>query len=129
MKRTLFGFTLIEIMIVVAILGILASIAYPSYVRHVQRAHRTDAEAALMQNAQALERHYTENNTYATFNSNDLVQSDRYTIAFPTNPTATSFILTATPIAGSTQADDVCKILTLEHTGARSSSGSGQGCW
>ena len=64
MKQKLFGFTLIEMMIVVAILGILAAIAYPSYVRHVQRSHRADAEAALMENAQFLERRFTACNAY-----------------------------------------------------------------
>ncbi|WP_138438115.1 type IV pilin protein [Marinobacter shengliensis] len=59
------GFTLIELMIVVAIIGILAAIAFPSYQNHVTKTRRADAQAALTAFATAMERHYTENrNTY-----------------------------------------------------------------
>ncbi|MGL6159456.1 type IV pilin protein [Microbulbifer sp.] len=58
------GFTLIELMIVVAILGILAGIAWPSYQEHVRTTRRADAQGALMGLAQAMERHYTENGSY-----------------------------------------------------------------
>lgn len=59
------GFTLIELMIVVAIIGIIAAIAYPSYVGYTERARRTDAQGALLGLANAMERHYTANNSYA----------------------------------------------------------------
>ncbi|WP_183458311.1 type IV pilin protein [Microbulbifer rhizosphaerae] len=58
------GFTLIELMIVVAIVGILAGIAWPSYQEHVRTTRRADAQGTLMGLAQAMERHYTENGTY-----------------------------------------------------------------
>lgn len=58
------GFTLIELMITVAIVGILASIALPSYDSYIKRANRLDAKSALLENAQFLERNYTENNKY-----------------------------------------------------------------
>ena len=58
------AFTLIELMIVVAIVGILAGIAYPSYQDSVRKSRRADAKAALMGFANAMERHYTENNNY-----------------------------------------------------------------
>ncbi|WP_320158968.1 type IV pilin protein [Marinobacter litoralis] len=58
------GFTLIELMIVVAIIGIIAAIAYPSYQEYVERTRRGDAKAVLMQFASAMERFYTQNNTY-----------------------------------------------------------------
>ncbi len=58
------GFTLIELMIAVAIVGILAGIAYPSYVNHVKKSRRADATVALLGLANAMERRYTETNSY-----------------------------------------------------------------
>lgn len=60
------GFTLIELMIVVAIVGILAAIAYPSYLNHMRETRRTDAKTALLKMADMQERYYLQNNTYAT---------------------------------------------------------------
>lgn len=59
------GFTLIELMIAVAIVGILAAIAYPSYQQQVRKTRRADAQGALMGLANAMERSFTEQNTYA----------------------------------------------------------------
>src|SRR5690554_2337838 len=64
------GFTLIELMIVVAIVGILAAIAYPSYQRYVQDSRRSDARANLLQLAQFMERYYTANGRYVDGNGN-----------------------------------------------------------
>jgi type IV pilus assembly protein PilE len=61
------GFTLIELMIVVAIIGILAGIAYPSYIDSVRKGKRADGRAALTSLLQQQERYLTQNNTYATF--------------------------------------------------------------
>ncbi|WP_404368388.1 type IV pilin protein [Marinobacter sp.] len=58
------GFSLIELMIVVAIIGIIAAIAYPSYVQYVEKARRSDAQGALTGLASAMERHYTSSNSY-----------------------------------------------------------------
>ncbi|MCP5161130.1 MAG: type IV pilin protein [Hahellaceae bacterium] len=63
-KHKNIGFTLIELMVVVAIIGILASFAYPSYVAHVKKTQRTDAMSALLGFASAMERHFTANSTY-----------------------------------------------------------------
>ncbi len=58
------GFTLIELLIAIAIIGILATIAYPNYQDSVRKSRRSDAKSALMGFVNAMERHYTENNTY-----------------------------------------------------------------
>jgi type IV pilus assembly protein PilE len=58
------GFTLIELMIAVAVVGILASIAYPSYIDHVRKSRRADAQGALMGLSNAMERFFTQNSTY-----------------------------------------------------------------
>ena len=58
------GFSLIELLIVIAIIGILAGIAYPNYQEYVARARRADAKTVLLENAQFLERFYTQNGTY-----------------------------------------------------------------
>jgi len=61
------GFTLIELMVVVAIVGILAAVAYPSYIDSVRKGKRAEARAALMNLLQQQERYFTQNNTYETF--------------------------------------------------------------
>jgi type IV pilus assembly protein PilE len=64
MKQRQNGFTLIELMIVVAIIGIIAAIALPSYTQYVEKARAADAKSALLSLASAMERFYTENMTY-----------------------------------------------------------------
>ena len=64
MRKTMQGFTLIEVMIVVAIVAILAAVAYPSYQDSVTKSRRADAQGVLMGFAGAMERHYTNENTY-----------------------------------------------------------------
>lgn len=63
------GFSLIEVMIVVAIIGILSAIALPSYTSYITRSKRTECRAALMQVMQQQERYYTQQNTYLAFTS------------------------------------------------------------
>lgn len=66
-KKSSAGFTLIELMIVVAILGILASIAYPSYQESIRKTQRAEGRTALLQVLQQQERYMTQNNTYLAF--------------------------------------------------------------
>lgn len=124
------GFTLIELMIVVAIIGILAAIAYPSYQDHVRKTRRSDAQGALMGLANAMERHYTANNTYAgaAAGGNDTgapaIYADEspldggtkfYDLAIVAPTSATSYTIRATPKNG--QAGD--GVLQLSSTGIR----------
>jgi len=133
------GFTLIELMITVAIVGILGAIAYPSYTEYVRRGHRAEARTGLLQAQMWLERAATATGTYplATAFPTNLtkVPGDRYTITYtPTGDPVTSFTLTATRKPGSAQADDRCGDFTLTNTGVRgavnyNSSTSAAECW
>ncbi|BBL35854.1 hypothetical protein Nstercoris_02131 [Nitrosomonas stercoris] len=125
------GFTLIETMIVVAIIGILASIAYPSYQEHVQHANRVEARGILLEMAQLLERSYTESNSYSNVTL-PVTQSPRtgtakYTVQFAATPTQNSYTLEAVPTGF--MASDACGTLTLTQTGARAAGGDVDKCW
>ncbi|WP_019339723.1 type IV pilin protein [Stutzerimonas stutzeri] len=126
------GFTLIEVMIVAAIISILAAIAYPSYQEHVRKARRADAQAALMELAQFMERHYTANGRYLTAADANPANAAPalpfteapkdgatkfYTLGFPATPTASAYTLQAVP--KNAMANDSCGTLTLAHTGAK----------
>jgi type IV pilus assembly protein PilE len=116
------GFTLIEVMIVVAIVGILAAIAYPSYVEYVRRSERADAKAALQNAAQWLERRYTANTAYPAAADFTPTGTAKYTVSYAPTGGAPfrEFTLTATPNAGWT--DPTCGNLTLAHTGVKDAS-------
>lgn len=117
------GFTLIELMIVVAIVAILLSIALPSYQNQIVKSRRTDAERELVSWAQALERNYTTNASYgdkcSTGKPTDKSSNNYYTISIAAEKdcTTTTFLLSAEPISGTSQAGD--GTLTLDNTGAR----------
>lgn len=139
------GFTLIELMIVVAVIGILAMVAYPSYTEQVQRSRRADAKAVIMEAAQFMERNFTEANRYDK-------RKDGSDIALPAGLTEapkegsakyydivivaanqSSYTLRATRKGA--QTSDPCGNLTLNQAGAKglenydSSKASVQTCW
>ena len=132
------GFSLIELMIAVVIVGILAAIAIPMYSDYVTRSRRADGQATLMQVAQELERCYTQfskynDNSCSVVNSGVVSEtSDQgfYGIsASGGNLTESTFTLTATP--QNEQADDTdCTALTLTHLGEQSATGDDpDSCW
>ena len=133
--RAQHGFTLMELMIVVAIVGILAAVAYPSYQEHIVKTNRGNAKACLSEHAQFMERYYTTNMTYvgAAPNLGCRTESNldrRYTITVG-NLAQGTYTITATPINVQLASDTLCGILTLNQAGARTASGTGGAalCW
>lgn len=134
------GFTLIEMLIVVAVAGILSAIALPSYHEYVRRSARSEARAGLLAAAQWMERAAVVSGVYPTTDANGAhffpaglqrVDSSRYTIGLSTS-TPHSFTLNATPQRA--QAGDRCGTYTLTHHGMRGNSDLAAGltsadCW
>lgn len=128
------GFTLIEMMIVVAIIGIIAAIAYPNYQNSVQNSRRVAATACLLDLSQFMERFYTSNLTYvgATLpvggcrTENDL--NTFYTISFTAAPTARAYTIQAVNVGA--QSSDACGTLSINQAGVRTvTSGTVTQCW
>lgn len=123
------GFTLIELMIAVAIVGILASIAYPSYMAQVRKSRRADAQAALMNIAARQQQMLLDTRSYATTVAGlnitlpvSVVQNYTVTITVGT-ATVPTFTATATP--SDSQVSDTCTALSLDQSGTKLPSS----CW
>ena len=131
MRRSNRGFTLIEIMIVIAIIGIVLTISIPSYNEYVKKGRRAEVVSLLSDQAQSLERFYTKNNVYTGITGLS-AGNDFYTLT----PTITdqTFLLTAARKTGTAMATDKCGDFTLTNTGVRSMNNATTGlttkdCW
>ena len=115
------GFTLIELLIAVAIVAVLAGIAYPGYTGHMKKVYRTEIAALLTEQAQQLERFYTRNGTF--IDASDVsAGNDRYRITAALTPQ--DFYLVATPAVESVMAGDPCGEFSLTSTGVRANPGA-----
>ena len=122
------GFTLIEIMITVAIIGIIAVAAWPSYDRYQQKSRRADGVRALLENVTVLEKCFVNYGAYDNANC-ELLTSNKgyYTITHNPAVTAETFTLRATP-AGA-QTGDECGALTINNLGVKGAAGTLRRCW
>lgn len=136
------GFTLIEIMVVVAVIAILAAIAYPSYQQSVAKTRRSAAQGCLVEMAQFMERFYTTNMRYdqnaagvavALANPNCRAEMAAfYTFSFVAGqPTQSTYTIQAVPQGGQASADAGCGTLTLTQAGTKGRSGTAalNSCW
>ncbi|MFZ4652120.1 MAG: type IV pilin protein [Rubrivivax sp.] len=143
------GFSLPELLIVMVVVAVLASIAVPSYRSYMLRAYRADARLVMLEAAQWLERHYTMSQSYSLSTQGTAIDSTalttaglgkapkgssgsnvRYNISFSAGPTATGYTLQAVP-TGAQAADTRCGTLTLTNLQVRGVSGtdSVEQCW
>lgn len=135
MRNSTRGFTLIEMMIVVAIIAILATIAYPSYTNYVMRTRRAEAKDLAMRIASAQERFFTRRNRYGS--ADDLegsvgFASEYYTAAVVLGNDNQTYVLSLTPRDDTSQVHDQCGTLTINSTGgtdADPGSESNGKCW
>lgn len=134
MKKKRAGFTIIELMIALAIVSILAAIGYPSYLGYITKSRRSDGQVALLDLAHKMERYFTVNNTYAgatlsAVGTTSNTTGGYYTLSI-TSTTATTYNLQAIP-AGSQTSDTTCSTLTLNQLGQKGSTGSDPAatCW
>lgn len=122
-------------MIVVAVVAILAAVAYPSYQNSVQRSWRANAAACLLELAQGMELRFTSTSSYvgtALPTSGCPAEgsmSNRYAFSFAADPTANAFTLRAVPVDPGPQASDGCGTLTITQAAVKGSGGSVSECW
>ena len=140
------GFTLNELMVVVAIISLLGMLGYPSYLDYVTRANRTAAKSLMLQIADRQEQFFADNKRYA----NDLLElgyggvafaidkqgapvapssADRLYAVALSNTSATTYTVNGVPLLGQATHDTDCGALTLTHAGVKGQSGAATNCW
>jgi type IV pilus assembly protein PilE len=134
------GFSLVELLVVLVIMGVLSAVALPGYTRYVQRGHRTEAMAALLEAQHFMERYYSANGQYLSpanaapvlpqrLQGTPSQGNVRYQLSVR-EATVNSYVLQAVPVGS--MAGDVCGSLTINQTGLRgvlNSSRSVAECW
>jgi type IV pilus assembly protein PilE len=136
------GFSLIELMIVVAIVGVLATLSVPAYQRHIARSNRAAAQAQLMQAAQYMQRFYAANDNYSIDRSGSKTVDQVMPANLQTSPQGAApplyqlnwtgydftqtntFTLTMVPVVGQSMANDPCGSFTITQTGLKGVTGS-----
>ncbi|MEL0640883.1 type IV pilin protein [Pseudoalteromonas aliena] len=127
MQQKEYGFTLIELMITVAIVGILASIALPNYSEYVKRALRAEAAAALLDAANKEEQYFVDNREYTESFDNLGLQSQtengEFELSIKVESDDNTFTITARPVAGAVKGDKDCTEISITDTGYKSAKG------
>jgi type IV pilus assembly protein PilE len=126
------GFSLIELMVVVAIVGVLASVAFPSFMSSIRKSRRSDALIALGAAQQSQERYRLSHSTYGgtttAIGISGNSEAGLYTIAISGN-TGTDYVLTASAVSGKSQAADTgCTSITVTKSGATTTNAPAA-CW
>lgn len=140
------GFTLIELMVALVIVGVIAAVAVPNYQGYLRSAYRAEARTALLETAQWMERHFSLTQSYVTASQGGAINNAalaaaglavtpragavRYNISFAAGPTVSTYTLQAVP-TGSQTGDTRCGTLTLTNLQVRGISGTGTAadCW
>lgn len=132
MKKSARGMTLIELMIVVAILGIIAAIGYPSYLDHVKKTRRAEGMGELLELANRLERHYSDIGTYDQTDGSDMTAATiyrdttaggYYTLSIAAGTNNVTFTASAAPTSKGQQNTDKCGTFTVNAQGTKTVSG------
>lgn len=125
MKNVQKGFTLLELMIAVAILGILTLITYPSYKTYIRRVRLSEVRTTLLHNAQTMERYYRQKGTFKTYDKNKLKQNKYFNVTL-SKVSPDHFTLQADP--NPTANDGETCVVTLNDGGTIAASGTNQSC-